>query len=149
MEPETGKLIKVSDYIAEFLYAQGVRCTFLVVGGMLTHIVDSIYRQGKIDLVNTHHEQAAAFAAETLGRVTGVPGVAMATSGPGATNLLTGIGSCYFDSSPAVFITGQVNREEQKKSLPIRQLGFQERSISVISAVTLSRLVERQDVLSG
>ena len=48
------------------------------------------------------------------GRMTGVPGVAMATSGPGATNLLTGIGSCYFDSTPAVFITGQVNRHEQK-----------------------------------
>ena len=53
----------------------------------------------------------------------------MATSGPGATNLLTGIGSCYFDSTPAVFITGQVNRNEQKGELPIRQLGFQETDI--------------------
>ncbi len=114
MKPETRKLIKVSDYIADFLYAQDVRYVFLVVGGMLTHLVDSIYRHGKISLVDTHHEQAAAFAAEAVGRITGVPGVAMATSGPGATNLLTGIGSCYFDSSPTVFITGQVNREERK-----------------------------------
>jgi acetolactate synthase-1/2/3 large subunit len=53
----------------------------------------------------------------------------MATSGPGATNLLTGIGSCYFDSSPAVFITGQVNRHEQKGERGVRQLGFQETDI--------------------
>ena len=76
-----------------------------------------------------HHEQGAAFAAEAAGRITGIPGVAMATSGPGATNLLTGIGSCYFDSSPAVFITGQVNRHEQKGDRVIRQLGFQETDI--------------------
>ncbi|MEL4383250.1 thiamine pyrophosphate-binding protein, partial [Shewanella algae] len=77
-------------------------------------------------MVSMHHEQSAAFAADAYGRITGVPGVALATSGPGATNLLTGIGSCYFDSSPAVFITGQVNRNEQKGDKRIRQLGFQE-----------------------
>ena len=81
-----------------------------------------------------HHEQAAAFAAEAFGRMTGVPGVAMATSGPGATNLLTGIGSCYFDSTPAVFITGQVNRDEQKGDRAIRQLGFQETDIVAMAA---------------
>jgi acetolactate synthase-1/2/3 large subunit len=58
-----------------------------------------------------------------------VPGVAFATSGPGATNLLTAIGSCYFDSTPAVFITGQVNRHEMKGDRDIRQLGFQETDI--------------------
>jgi acetolactate synthase-1/2/3 large subunit len=58
--------------------------------------------------------------------MTGVPGVALATSGPGATNLITGIGSCYFDSYPAVFITGQVNRHEQRGKRAVRQLGFQE-----------------------
>ncbi|MEJ7786154.1 MAG: thiamine pyrophosphate-binding protein, partial [Solirubrobacteraceae bacterium] len=63
-----------------------------------------------------------------------VPGVAMATSGPGATNLLTGIGSCYFDSSPAVFITGQVNRHEQRGDRGIRQLGFQETDIVTMAA---------------
>jgi len=121
--------VKVSDYIASFLYAQGVRYVFVVIGGMITHIVDSIHRQGKIRIIDTHHEQAAAFAVDAAGRITGVPVVAMATSGPGATNLLTGIGSCYFDSAPAVFLTGQVNRDEQKGSRPIRQLGFQETDI--------------------
>lgn len=121
--------MKVSDFIASFLHAQGVNHIFEVVGGMTTHLLDSIYRQGKMRVVSMHHEQAAAFAADGISRMTGVPGVAMATSGPGATNLLTGIGSCYFDSSPAVFITGQVNRNEQKGTLPIRQLGFQETDI--------------------
>ena len=96
---------------------------------MITRLVDAIHQQGQIELISVHHEQAAAFAADAMGRLTGIPGVAMGTSGPGATNLLTGIGSCYFDSVPAVFITGQVNRNEQKGNRPIRQLGFQETDI--------------------
>ncbi len=127
--------MKVSDYISEFLHAQGVQYVFELVGGMITHLVDSIHTQGKIKLVSVHHEQAAAFAADAMGRMTGMPGVAMATSGPGATNLLTGIGSCYFDSSPAVFITGQVNRSEQKGDRPIRQLGFQETNIVAVAGL--------------
>lgn len=106
-------------------------------GGMITHLLDSLYKNGKIRIVSTHHEQAAAFAADAFGRMTGIPGVAMATSGPGATNLLTGIGSCYFDSSPALFITGQVNRNEIKGNRKIRQLGFQETDIvSIASPIT-------------
>jgi len=96
---------------------------------MITHILDSLYEQGQFHIVSMHHEQSAAFAADAFARLTGIPGVALATSGPGATNLLTGIGSCYFDSVPAVFITGQVNQHEQKGNLPVRQLGFQETDI--------------------
>src|SRR5262249_13372634 len=87
-----------------------------------------------IRLVSVHHEQAAAFSADGFGRMTGIPGIAMATSGPGATNLLTGLGSCYFDSTPAVFITGQVNRCERKGNRAIRQLGFQETDIQAMAA---------------
>ena len=121
--------MKASDYVAAFLRAQGVEFVFEVVGGMTTHLVDSIYRAGEVRLISMHHEQAAAFAAEVAARLTGIPGVAMATSGPGATNLLTGIGSCYYDSTPAVFITGQVNRNEQKGRRNIRQMGFQETDV--------------------
>lgn len=126
--------MKVSDYVASFLHAQHVSHVFELVGGMTVHLIDAIYRQGKIKIVSMHHEQAAAFAADAAGRITGTPGIAMATSGPGATNLLTGIGSCYFDSSPAVFITGQVNRNEQKGNLPVRQLGFQETDIVAMAS---------------
>jgi acetolactate synthase-1/2/3 large subunit len=121
--------MKVSDYVVAALYQMGVRHVFELSGGMITHLLDSLYLHGKIRIVSMHHEQAAAFAADATGRMTGIPGVAMATSGPGATNLLTGIGSCYFDSSPGVFITGQVNRSEQKGDRKIRQLGFQETDI--------------------
>jgi acetolactate synthase I/II/III large subunit len=121
--------MKVSDYVADFIYAQGVTHVFEVVGGMITHLIDSMYRKGNIRIISVHHEQAAAFAAEGYSRVTGIPCVAMATSGPGAVNLLTGIGSCYFDSIPAVFITGQVNSYEMKGDRSIRQLGFQETDI--------------------
>jgi acetolactate synthase-1/2/3 large subunit len=121
--------MKTSDYIVNYLHQRGVTHVFEVIGGMITHLVDSAHRHGRIQLVSVHHEQAAAFAAHGMGHLTGVPGVAMATSGPGAVNLLTGIGSCYFDSVPAVFITGQVNLSEQKGTRPIRQLGFQETDI--------------------
>lgn len=119
----------VSDFVASFLAERGVTHAFEVSGGMITHLLDAIHRAGKTQLVSVHHEQAAAFAAEGHARMTGIPGVALATSGPGATNLLTGIASCYFDSVPAVFITGQVNRHERKGDREIRQLGFQETDI--------------------
>ncbi len=121
--------MKVSDFIAEFLVKKGVKSVFELSGGMITHILDSLNQKTDINIITMHHEQAAAFAAEGYARVTGLPGVALATSGPGATNLLTGIGSCYFDSTPAVFITGQVNRHELKGDRGIRQLGFQETDI--------------------
>jgi acetolactate synthase-1/2/3 large subunit len=118
-------------------------------GGMIAHLLDSLHRRGHVRVVSMHHEQAAAFAADAMGRMTGVPGVALATSGPGATNLLTGIGSSYFDSSPTVFITGQVNRNEQKGTRRIRQLGFQETDIvSMALPVTKAawRVNEPEDV---
>jgi acetolactate synthase-1/2/3 large subunit len=125
---------KGSDVIARYLADQGVDCVFELVGGMITHILDSIHQDGRIRIVSTHHEQGAAFAAEGHARMIGVPGVAMATSGPGATNLLTGVASCYFDSTPAVFITGQVNRNEMKGDREIRQMGFQETEIVSLAA---------------
>lgn len=126
--------MKASEHVAKFLKAQGVTHVFEVIGGMITQLVDAIHREKGIELISVHHEQAASFAAEAVGRLTGVPGVAMATSGPGATNLLTGIGSCYFDSVPAVFITGQVNLHEQKGRRKVRQLGFQETDIVTMAA---------------
>ena len=129
--------MKVSDYIAEFLVKKGIKSIFELSGGMITHILDSVSQKTDVNIISMHHEQAAAFAAEGYARVTGLPGVALATSGPGATNLLTGIGSCYFDSTPAIFITGQVNRHELKGDSGVRQLGFQETDIiSMVQSIT-------------
>jgi acetolactate synthase-1/2/3 large subunit len=141
--------MKASDWIARFLVERGVSHAFEVSGGMITHLLDSCYRLGAPKLVSVRHEQAAGFAAEGLARITGVPGVAMATSGPGATNLLTAIGSLYFDSYPAVFITGQVNRHELKGERETRQAGFQETDIvSMARPVTKAAwLVEQPERL--
>jgi acetolactate synthase-1/2/3 large subunit len=131
-------IMKVSDYIAQYLHNKGISHIFEVIGGMTTHIIDSISNDKKISIISMHHEQAAGFAAEAFARQSNIsPGIALATSGPGATNLITAIGSCYFDSVPVIFITGQVNSYELKKEKPIRQLGFQETDIvSIVKSIT-------------
>lgn len=121
--------MKIVTYIAQFLKSKGIQTVFELQGGMITRIIDELYRDGSFEIVSMHHEQAAAFAADAYARIKNKPGVALATSGPGATNLITGIGNCYFDSVPAIFITGQVNLNEQKGDKAIRQLGFQEADI--------------------
>ncbi|HEX3735376.1 MAG TPA: thiamine pyrophosphate-binding protein [Solirubrobacterales bacterium] len=123
-----------SDWIARFLAAQQVEAVYEVAGGMIANFVDALYRDDQVRIVACHHEQGAGFAAEGHARMNGIPGVAMGTSGPGAINLLTALGSCHFDSTPAVFITGQVNRSEQKRDRPIRQLGFQETDVAAMAA---------------
>lgn len=125
--------MKVTTYIAKFLKSKEIDTIFELQGGMITRIIDELYRQGGFTIVSMHHEQAAAMAADAYARVKNKPGVALATSGPGATNLITGIGNCYFDSVPAIFITGQVNLNEQKGDNPVRQLGFQETDIVSIA----------------
>jgi len=128
--------MKISDGIVRLLAQEGVTHVFELSGGMIAHLLDSLARQTgdrKIRVVSMHHEQGAGFAAQGHAMMSGIPGVALATSGPGATNLLTAIGSCYFDSTPAVFITGQVNRNEMKGSRPVRQQGFQETDIVSIA----------------
>jgi acetolactate synthase-1/2/3 large subunit len=121
--------MKLSDFVIDFLVSEGVTHIFEVVGGALAHLLDSVYERKDISTVSIHHEMAAAIAAEGYSRVSGNIGVAMATSGPGATNLITGIGSCFFDSIPCLFITGQVNTYEFKFDRPVRQVGFQETDI--------------------
>jgi len=129
--------MKLSDYIAQFLIDRGCTHVFGYQGGAVTHMVDSLYRyKDRIRFIGCGHEQAAAFAAEGYARASGRCGVALATSGPGATNLVTGIGSAYFDSIPCVYLTGQVNTYEYKGALAVRQLGFQETDIvSVVRPV--------------
>jgi acetolactate synthase-1/2/3 large subunit len=98
-----------------------------------------------------HHEQSAAFAAEGVARHARgkTIAVAMGTSGPGATNLITGIGSCWFDSVPCLFITGQVNTHELKGDRAIRQQGFQELDIVEVvrSLTSYAARVESPDEL--
>ena len=100
--------MKLTDYLVKYIYKHGVPHVFELAGGMIAHILDSLSQFGKIKVVTMHHEQAASFAADGFARVTGVPGIALATSDLGATNLITGIGSCYFDSVPAILLQGRL-----------------------------------------
>lgn len=120
---------KISDYVIEFLLNKQIDKVFGYIGGAVAHIYHSIAKNDNIEIINCLHEQGAAFAAEGYARITGKSGVAFATSGPGATNLITAIGSCFFDSVPTLFITGQVNTYEYKYDKPVRQIGFQETDI--------------------
>lgn len=138
--------MKVSDAIAQFLITHRVQTCFELVGGMITHLLDSFAESKQMNIVSMHHEQAAAFAAEGVARQSKgkVIAVAMGTSGPGATNLITGIGSCWFDSIPCLFITGQVNTHELKGNKGIRQQGFQELDIVEV-AQSLTKYAVRID----
>lgn len=133
--------MKLSDYVIDFIKNEGVSHVFEFIGGAIVHLLDSVSLRDDIECVSVRHEQAGAFAAEAYARMNGKLGVAMATSGPGALNMLTGIGSCYFDSVPCLFITGQVNTYEYKFNRPIRQIGFQETDI-VSVAQTLTKYSE-------
>lgn len=131
--------MKASDAIARFLIVHKVQTCFELVGGMITHLLDSFAESGQFNIISMHHEQAAAFAAEGVARQSRgrQMAIAMGTSGPGATNLITGIGSCWFDSVPCLFLTGQVNTTELKGGSGVRQQGFQELDIvEVVHSIT-------------
>ena len=98
-----------SDIIVRTLIEQGVDVVFGYPGGQVIHIYDSLYKyQSELKHVLTAHEQGASHAADGYARATGKVGVCIATSGPGATNLVTGIATAYLDSTPLVAITGNV-----------------------------------------
>jgi acetolactate synthase-1/2/3 large subunit len=140
--------MKASDAVAKILAANNVTYGFELIGGMITHLVDSINQYGKTKLISMHHEQGAAFAAGAIARASNHKqlGVALGTSGPGATNLITGIADCWLDSHPCIFLTGQVNTHELKNGLEIRQQGFQELdSVSLVKSIT-KYAVQTKDV---
>jgi acetolactate synthase-1/2/3 large subunit/sulfoacetaldehyde acetyltransferase len=101
--------------VVELLKAEGVRYVFGIVGSTFLDVLDTLYDDKAIEYVNVRHEQAAAFMADGLARVTGLPGACLVTSGPGATNLLTGVAAAYVAHSPVVALVGGVDRAHQNK----------------------------------
>src|ERR1700748_2629104 len=100
-------MLKGAEIVLRCLRAEGVDLVFGYPGGAIMPLYDALDGSG-VRHILTRHEQGAVFAAEGYARVTGQPGVAIATSGPGATNLVTGIADAKMDSVPLVCITGQV-----------------------------------------
>ena len=100
--------ISGADALLRSLHEEGVELVFGYPGGAVLHIYDAIFNQDKIEHVLVRHEQGAVHAADGYARSCGKPGVAIVTSGPGATNAITGIATAYMDSTPVVVISGQV-----------------------------------------
>lgn len=129
--------MKISDVIVHFLIEKNIKHVFGYQGGSITHIIDSISKSKVISYIQNYNEQASALSADAYARIAseGI-GVAIATNGPGATNLITGIANAYCDSIPVLFITGQVHSFAMKKG-NVRQESFQEIDIlSMVSSVT-------------
>ena len=101
--------MKLSDYVVEFIYQQGVKHVFMLPGGGAMHLNDSLGKHPGLKFVCNLHEQASSLAAEASARVTNNLGVAMVTSGPGGTNAVTGVAAAFLDSTPCLFLSGQVN----------------------------------------
>lgn len=126
--------IRVSDYIMQRLGDEGVRDVFLLPGGGAMYLDDAIACEKRLVAVPCHHEQACGIAAEANGRVNAVGfGVAVVTTGPGATNLITPIAGAWIESLPLFVISGQVKRADAINGRPIRQGGVQE--VDIVSLV--------------
>lgn len=134
--------MKLSDYVMAFVASLGVRHVFLVPGGGAMHLNDSLSRRDDLEFVCTLHEQASAIAAENYSKATNHLGVALVTTGPGATNAITGLVGAWLDSTPCIFISGQVKRADRMyhadgTPLGVRQVGVQEVDIvPMVQSVT-------------
>ena len=126
-------MISVSDYVVEFFSKINVKYVFTVSGGGSIFLCDSLLKSKKIKYVSCHHEQAASFAAESYARQNNDIGIAVVTTGPGGTNAITGVSSCWIDSIPTLFVSGQVFLNQTIQSTGLRQLGVQE--IDIVNLV--------------
>jgi len=128
--------MKLTDFIAHYVAQEGIDKVFAVQGGAALHLIDSIERHESIDVIAMQHEQSSAMAADAYAKFKGA-GVTLSTSGPGATNLITGIACSYFDSVPTIHITGNVASFRSSANIGVRQYGFQETDIvSIVKPIT-------------
>ncbi len=121
--------IKLSDFVAAHLVSRGISDIFMVSGGGIMHPCDSVGRQNGLRYVCNHHEQACSIAAEAFARVSGLVGVCLATTGPGAVNALSGLVGSWFDSIPVLVLSGQVRTPLIADYARLRQFGPQEANI--------------------
>lgn len=124
----------VSEYIFDFLQKRGCDTVYMVSGSSAMWLTDALKRNEALKAVCCHHEQAAAMAADCYGRIRGLPGVCLATIGPGATNAITGVAGAFVDSSPLFVLTGQANSRliRYEMDTGIRQHGTQSLNLEPI-----------------
>jgi acetolactate synthase I/II/III large subunit len=132
--------VNVADRIFQHLAGRGVRDIFTVTGGGIMHLVDALGRNPDIAYWCNYHEQASAIAAESYARLTGRIGVCLVTSGPGATNALSGLASAWMDSAPVLILAGQVRRDLIADYSKWRQLGPQEVNATAMASPVTKRV---------
>jgi acetolactate synthase I/II/III large subunit len=127
--------MRVADLIARLLTQHGITDVFMLTGGGAMHLNDALGRAPGLRKVFTHHEQAAAIAAESYARLSNRPAAVNVTTGPGGVNALNGVFGAYVDSIPMIVVSGQVKRETCAFNypIPLRQLGDQE--VDIVSMV--------------
>jgi acetolactate synthase-1/2/3 large subunit len=130
--------MRLADYVMSFIAQQGVKHVFVVTGGGAMHLNDALARCPDLTFICNHHEQASAIAAENYSKATNNLGVALVTTGPGGTNAITGLAGAWLDSTPCLFVSGQVKRADRMYGpdgahLGVRQRGSQE--VDIVSVV--------------
>lgn len=120
--------MRVADYVFDHLKKVGADHAFMLSGGGIMYLVDALGRS-ELDYVCCHHEQAAAIAAQAYAMYNDTLGVCLITTGPGGTNALTGTGASYMDSTPVLYLSGQVKRSDFASLRGVRQFGAQENDI--------------------
>ncbi len=129
--------MKLSDYVVRFIADLGVKHVFMLAGGGAMHLDDSLGRCGGLQYICNLHEQACAVAADAYARTRNQLGVALVTTGPGGTNTVTGVAAAWLDSTPVLFVSGQVKRADLKRDSGVRILGVQEIDIvSIVDSIT-------------
>ncbi len=121
--------MNVAQYLSKFCITNKLFTLYHYIGGMTVRLIDEINNNKELRLITMRHEQGAGFAASAHARIENKPIISLATSGPGAINLLGPVADCFFDHIPAIFITGQVKTTELNSCAGVRQLGFQETDI--------------------
>lgn len=129
--------MKLSDFVIGHIAKHGIDKCYLVYGSAIGDLVDAFTRIDGISHICGIHEQGCGYMAEGWSKVTGKTGFAMATSGPGAMNLVTPCGNAWFDSVPMLYVTGNVKTQYMRQSEDIRQIGFQEADVvSIFKPIT-------------
>lgn len=128
--------MRLADYVMQFLENLGVGHIFMLSGGGMMYLADAL-GHSRMEYVCCHHEQAAGIAAQAYAMVKNGLGVCMVTTGPGGTNALTAAGAAYMDSTPVLFLSGQVKTDDFAGMRKVRQFGAQENDIvAMVAPVT-------------
>ena len=128
--------MRLADYVWDRIADEGVEDVFMLPGGGCMHLVDALGRHPRLKFICNLHEQGTAIAVDAYAQVRGF-GAGLVTTGPGGTNAITGLAAAWMDSTPCIFVSGQVKKADLKRDSGVRQLGFQEIDIvSLVKSIT-------------